>query len=112
MHFWTMWACVDSGVWQPEQQTATAGSEGDQAVFFSFRRWQSKYIGPPPEWEEASARRPLARESLARTVAKVTPPVTAWEHRRWDVQWMPAPRRGRVGRGGGLRVRTEFERIP
>ncbi|KAK4150344.1 hypothetical protein C8A00DRAFT_18107 [Chaetomidium leptoderma] len=95
MQNWTAWAAidtedarVDSDHSQLGQQAATAGNESGRAVLCEFRRWNG-YTGATPEREEASAKSPLARESWAQAVAKLMPPITAWEQERWDIQLAP-----------------------
>ncbi|KAI2471679.1 hypothetical protein F4781DRAFT_90218 [Annulohypoxylon bovei var. microspora] len=84
-HFWTAWAWADG---DRGLQAAAAGDGSARAVLCEFRRWNG-YGGATPEREEAAAKSPRARESWARTVGKVMPPVTAWEQERWDVQLAP-----------------------
>ncbi|KAK6957470.1 hypothetical protein Daesc_000256 [Daldinia eschscholtzii] len=85
MHFWTAWAWVDTEL---SQQQVAAGKESGQALLCEFRRWNG-YHGATPELEETLAKSPQARESWAQTVAKVTPPVTAWDQERWDIRLAP-----------------------
>ncbi|KAI0837651.1 hypothetical protein F5Y06DRAFT_70979 [Hypoxylon sp. FL0890] len=89
IEYWSQWAWVDSGLSQLEQQAAAAGNKSYRTVLCQFRRWNGSG-GATRELEEASAKSPLARESWAREVAKVMPPVTAWEQQRWDIQSPPA----------------------
>ncbi|KAI1470385.1 uncharacterized protein F4812DRAFT_417327, partial [Daldinia caldariorum] len=99
MHFWTAWAWVDGGIPQQqeggEEENVAAGKKkkkkkkkSDQAFLCEFRRWNG-YHGATPELEEFLAKSPRARQSWAETVAKVMPPVTAWDQERWDVRLMP-----------------------
>ncbi|KAI0181023.1 hypothetical protein GGR52DRAFT_567271 [Hypoxylon sp. FL1284] len=82
LRFWTGWGWVD---------TQNGGNNGDTGpfIFCEFRRWDG-YGGATPEREEAAANSPLAKESWARTVAKLMPPVTAWEQERWDTKLAPS----------------------
>jgi len=106
MRDWRTWAMVvteeddasaqvDSGHAQAGQQAAGSSSSGQSglAVWCEFRRWKDS-TRATPEWEEALAQSPLARESWAQAVAQVTPPVTAWEQERWDVRLIPAADEG------------------
>ncbi|KAI1101160.1 hypothetical protein F4804DRAFT_316936 [Jackrogersella minutella] len=109
MHFWTAWAWVDSDLWQLGQQTVTA-EERDRAVLCEFRRWNG-YSGATPEREEDSAKSPPARESWARTVANVMPPITAWEQERWNIRSAPCSVTPEEDEEGGEDWEgTEYER--
>lgn len=64
------------------------GNNG-RTILCEFRHWTGVY-GVTPELEEVSAKDPLARESWVQAVAKVMPPVTAWEQERWDIRVVPS----------------------
>ncbi|KFX91065.1 hypothetical protein V490_06098 [Pseudogymnoascus sp. VKM F-3557] len=95
MHFWKQWAMVDnedavadSDHWQLGKRMATTENEGGRMVICEFRQWNG-YSGATLEREEATANSPLTRESWAQMLAKMMPPITAWEKERWDIQLVP-----------------------
>lgn len=58
-----------------------------EALCYLFFRWNG-YHGTP-EREEAAAQDAKARKSWADAVAKVMPPVVAWEQERWHIKTAP-----------------------
>lgn len=76
---------VEKKFGKPEQtQEDTQG----RTILCEFRLWP-RSCDVTPEHEEASATDPQARESWDQAVAKVMPPVTAWEQERWDIRQVP-----------------------
>ncbi|KAI1807188.1 hypothetical protein F4811DRAFT_550143 [Daldinia bambusicola] len=92
MHFWTAWAWIDSDISQHqeegEEEVEAGKKKSGQALLCEFRRWNGCH-GATPELEEALAKSPQARESWAETIAKVMPPVMAWDQERWDIRLAP-----------------------
>lgn len=43
-------------------------------------------LSAAPELEEVSAKESLARRSWVRVMTRAMPPVTAWQHERWDIR--------------------------
>lgn len=70
-----------------QQQETPAMNAPRQALFYLFYRWNGNR--GTPEREEASARNSEAQKSWAAAVAKVTPPVIAWEQQRWQIKTAP-----------------------
>ncbi len=68
------WVDVENG------QSEQPGREAVACVLF---RWNGPKAGP--EREEAVARDPEVKESWAKAVANVVPPVASWEQERWDI---------------------------
>lgn len=85
---WSAWAWVDddeAAAVQPDPDPQTSAA-GDRAVvdpiFCHLWRWNGN--GATPELEEASYGEPRAMALLSETVARAMPPITEWEHERWD----------------------------
>lgn len=102
MQFWTAWAWADDdlthlrrraamtkgAVEEGGEEQGKANTSARRAFMCQFRRWNG-YSNATPERESAAAASELARESWARRVATVMPPVTDWEQERWDIQVVP-----------------------
>ena len=85
------WALAEDG-WVESKFGKLEPSQGDtqqgRTVICEFHLW-SRESGVAPEYEEASATDPQAKESWNEAVAQVIPPVTAWVQERWDISKMP-----------------------